>query len=170
MKRSCCGRNGKLSWRLRIEAGEAVFFDPFNPIPSLMKALRFQSLSKRFTGRIRKRNRLPRLGAKSDLLLLVFSIPPTPNGDLHCGHLSGPYIAGDVLVPRRELWRRGMACVGAHDHQTYVEKKALQERKSPQEVADDFAAALQKTWQAYEIELDGFIAHDRGGAYASFVQ
>ena len=28
----------------------------------------------------------------------VFSTPPTPNGDLHLGHLSGPYLGADVFV------------------------------------------------------------------------
>ncbi|WP_368737243.1 class I tRNA ligase family protein, partial [Acinetobacter baumannii] len=29
---------------------------------------------------------------------LVTAGPPTPNGDLHLGHLSGPYLAGDILT------------------------------------------------------------------------
>jgi len=157
---------------LRIEAGEAVFFDPFEShtvvnesttFPVTFQAIYWQDQEVKPTTASGSGERPPPL--------LVFSTPPTPNGDLHCGHLSGPYIAGDVLV-RAQRIIGGVAwhVSGRDDHQTYVEKKALQERKSPQEVADDFAAALQKTWQAYEIELDGFIAPDRGGAYAAFVQ
>ena len=28
--------------------------------------------------------------------VLITATPPTSNGDLHLGHLSGPYLAGDV--------------------------------------------------------------------------
>src|SRR3990167_8582043 len=28
---------------------------------------------------------------------LIISTPPTPNGDLHLGHLSGPYLRADIL-------------------------------------------------------------------------
>ena len=27
---------------------------------------------------------------------IITATPPTPNGDLHVGHLSGPYLAADV--------------------------------------------------------------------------
>jgi methionyl-tRNA synthetase len=30
--------------------------------------------------------------------IFAFSTPPTPNGDLHLGHLSGPYLGTDVFV------------------------------------------------------------------------
>src|SRR4030095_9329865 len=36
---------------------------------------------------------------------LVCATPPTPNGDLHLGHLSGPYLAGDI-------WRRFLRAKG----------------------------------------------------------
>lgn len=52
---------------------------------------------------------------------LIFSTPPTPNGDLHLGHLSGPYLAADVL--RRALVQRDTHArhvTGRDDHQTYV--------------------------------------------------
>ena len=29
---------------------------------------------------------------------LVTITPPTPNGDLHLGHLAGPFLAGDVCA------------------------------------------------------------------------
>jgi methionyl-tRNA synthetase len=57
---------------------------------------------------------------------LIFSTPPTPNGDLHLGHLSGPYLAADVY--RRHLEQQGAHALhvsGRDDHQTYVMRKAL---------------------------------------------
>ena len=38
--------------------------------------------------------------------VLITATPPTPNGDLHVGHLSGPYLGADVH--RRYLEMRGV--------------------------------------------------------------
>lgn len=103
--------------------------------------------------------------------LLVFSTPPTPNGDLHCGHLSGPYIAGDVLArAQRLMGGTAWHVTGRDDHQTYVDKKARQEGLSAQAVADNYALALQNTWKAYAVNFDGLITPDRNGAYAAFIR
>ena len=37
--------------------------------------------------------------------VLVTAAPPNPNGDLHLGHLSGPFLGADVLT--RHLRQRG---------------------------------------------------------------
>ena len=60
---------------------------------------------------------------------LITSAPPTPNGALHVGHLSGPYVAADVL--RRYLEMRGVETSylsGSDDHQSYVAAKGLEAR------------------------------------------
>jgi methionyl-tRNA synthetase len=38
---------------------------------------------------------------------VIFTPPPTPNGDLHLGHLSGPYMSADIL--KRQLRQQGKA-------------------------------------------------------------
>ncbi len=53
--------------------------------------------------------------------LLVTSAPPTPNGPLHLGHLSGPYLAADVAS--RYMALRGVPSshqTGTDDFQNYV--------------------------------------------------
>src|SRR5205085_8788147 len=58
---------------------------------------------------------------------LVISAPPTPNGDLHLGHLSGPYVAADVHA--RYMRMRGSDVVtlcGTDDNQSYTAVKAKQ--------------------------------------------
>ena len=40
-----------------------------------------------------------------DRPVFVFSTPPTPNGDLHLGHLSGPYLGADVYVRFQRMQR-----------------------------------------------------------------
>ena len=52
--------------------------------------------------------------------------PPTPNGDLHVGHLSGPYTAGDVHT--RYLRLRGVDAhfiFGTDDNQSYAKTNAV---------------------------------------------
>lgn len=52
---------------------------------------------------------------------IIIAPPPTPNGDLHVGHLSGPYLGADVL--RRALALRGEESVAALSvdlNQSYV--------------------------------------------------
>ena len=43
----------------------------------------------------------------------ITATPPTPNGDLHVGHIAGPYVAGDVL-------RRFLAADGIDVNQTLI--------------------------------------------------
>ncbi|WP_371924820.1 class I tRNA ligase family protein [Pseudomonas sp. R5(2019)] len=51
--------------------------------------------------------------------------PPTPNGDLHLGHLSGPFLAADVM--QRVLRQRGhdvLFVSYSDDYQSYLPRKA----------------------------------------------
>jgi methionyl-tRNA synthetase len=101
---------------------------------------------------------------------LIFSTPPTPNGDLHLGHLSGPYLAADIA--RRDLARRGgvaLHVTGRDDHQAYVAIKSAATDLSCHAVADIYAAAIRETLDMASIPLDGFIEPARNGAYAEFV-
>ncbi|MEQ1968434.1 class I tRNA ligase family protein [Xenorhabdus nematophila] len=101
---------------------------------------------------------------------LIFSTPPTPNGDLHLGHLSGPYLAGDVL--KRVLLQSGASVhhgTGRDDNQTYVVTSTAKEQLQPTESADFYASAINETWQGFGIDFDLFITPDNQGEYADFV-
>ncbi len=65
------------------------------------------------------------LAAKRPRRALVTAAPPTPNGSIHLGHLSGPYLAADVLT--RYLRLRGVDAVfgcGTDDHFSHVKTRA----------------------------------------------
>src|SRR5689334_25432389 len=86
---------------------------------------------------------------------LVIAPPPTPNGDLHVGHLSGPYLRADIYT--RYLRMRGIEAyylTGVDEHQSYVAFKAEQLGCSPAATADRFAEAILESLQAAQIEVD----------------
>lgn len=93
--------------------------------------------------------------------LLVFSTPPTPNGDLHLGHLSGPYLAGDML--RRATPGVSYHVTGRDDHQSYVALKAEQAGVAPDALAEENAEAILSTLEAAQIPLAHFISPDQKG-------
>src|SRR6185369_8671478 len=81
----------------------------------------------------------------------------TPNGDLHLGHLSGPYLAGDILT--RYLRLRGVDAryaFGTDDNQSYVQFKGQQ-----------LGLAASK---AAEIELDLFSRPNTSPTHVPLVQ
>jgi len=102
---------------------------------------------------------------------IIFSPLPTPNGDLHIGHLSGPYLAADIY--RRYLKSRGVEVVhitGSDDHQTYVSVKAASSDVFPKALADFYTNKIKKTMHQCGIEYDYFIKPSTDGSYAESVQ
>ncbi|HEU0090077.1 MAG TPA: class I tRNA ligase family protein [Pseudonocardiaceae bacterium] len=90
--------------------------------------------------------------------VFVTASPPTPNGDLHLGHLSGPYLGADVLARYQRL--RGAQAryvVGTDDHQSYVPLKAVQDGSTPAAVAADYGDTIEHTLDAAMIELDHYV-------------
>jgi len=89
---------------------------------------------------------------------MVTSAPPTPNGDLHVGHISGPYLAGDIHT--RYLRLRGVDAhyiSGTDDNQSYVKTNAARLGLAPQEAADRLAGDIAATLKATGIELEQFV-------------
>ncbi|MGE2724496.1 class I tRNA ligase family protein [Mycolicibacterium pulveris] len=89
---------------------------------------------------------------------VIFTPPPTPNGGLHVGHLSGPYL-------RADLNRRLLAAVGspvAHashvdSYQTYVAKKARELGGDTADVRAEMSALIRSDFQAFGIHFDQVI-------------
>ncbi len=97
--------------------------------------------------------------------------PPTPNGDLHLGHLSGPYLGADVLTRYQKL--RGAQAryvVGTDDHQSYVPLKAVQEGVTPTTVAADYGDTIEQTLGAAMVELDHYVRPLRSPHHARCAQ
>jgi methionyl-tRNA synthetase len=87
--------------------------------------------------------------------VLVLAPPPTPNGDLHVGHLSGPYLRADIYARySRMLGNETYYLCGIDEHQSYVALKGRQIGLSPQETADRFAAEIEQTLSAANIQID----------------
>lgn len=113
----------------------------------------------------------PEDGTASAGKALIFSTPPTPNGDLHLGHLSGPYLVADMLR-RAYVMAGGQArhITGRDDNQTYVVTKAINDGSTPEQVADDYSAMIRSTLARAGVTLNYFIEPDRNGPYTAFVQ
>ncbi|MER5641800.1 class I tRNA ligase family protein [Kitasatospora sp. NPDC002227] len=91
----------------------------------------------------------------------ITATPPTPNGELHVGHLAGPYVAADVL--RRFLRADGEPCrltSGLDDHDSVVELCALTQGRKTEEVADGYGEAITVDWRRAGVEFDQ-ITHPR---------
>jgi len=107
---------------------------------------------------------------KTGIKRLIFSPPPTPNGDLHLGHISGPYLSADIL--KRSYLQRGDEVLyfsGSDDNQSYVELKAKQMQISSDLVADHFSSNIQSVLKQYNADPDLFYGplHDKD--YTDFV-
>jgi methionyl-tRNA synthetase len=103
--------------------------------------------------------------------VLIMAPPPTPNGDLHIGHLSGPYLRADIFS--RYLKMRGIEAfylTGADEHQSYVAYKAEQVGLSPAETANKFSKAMLETLQSARIEPDIFSRPSRSPYHDRLVQ
>jgi methionyl-tRNA synthetase len=88
---------------------------------------------------------------------LISAPPPTPNGDLHLGHLSGPYFNADIFSrSQRLLGNITSYLCSTDDHQSFVITKAKQENRSPQVVIDDYHNKIKNTLLAANIRMDCF--------------
>jgi methionyl-tRNA synthetase len=91
-------------------------------------------------------------GAGLTVLLLP---PPTPNGPLHVGHLSGPYLAGDVAArAARARGERVLTVCGLDVNQNYVPAKAEQEGRPADEVVADYSARIRTALRLARISYD----------------
>ncbi|WBP85079.1 class I tRNA ligase family protein [Kitasatospora cathayae] len=85
----------------------------------------------------------------------ITATPPTADGELHLGHLAGPYVAADVL--RRFLRSDGRPArlTGAIDQfDTAVQLCALVQGRKAEEVADGYAESITVDWQRAGVEFD----------------
>lgn len=103
--------------------------------------------------------------------ILVSAPPPTANGDLHVGHLSGPFLRADILRRYAGMRGREVYCInGADEHQSYVAFRASQLGLTPQQAVDKFSEAILKTLQAAEIEADVYLRPSRSSEHQKLTQ
>jgi methionyl-tRNA synthetase len=101
----------------------------------------------------------------------VFSTPPTPNGDLHLGHLSGPYLGADAFVRfQRLLGETAWHLTGSDDFQSYVVTRALRDGTSPAETAALYAAEIGETLRLMDIQVDQYTTTSSDSDYQRGLQ
>jgi methionyl-tRNA synthetase len=95
--------------------------------------------------------------------LLIIGPPPTPNGDLHIGHIAGPYMSADVLR-RWVLLQGGEAefVTGTDDSQTFTVASARKLGIEPATLAAQSTAAIRRSLDQALIRIDGFAPFDAG--------
>lgn len=102
---------------------------------------------------------------------LVTAGPPTSNGDLHLGHLSGPYTAGDIHTRYLRMNGRDVRYIcAADDHQSYVALKAAQTSRTPADVAAEYGLVIRDSLRQGNVALDYFGHPAQAPRYAEFLQ
>jgi methionyl-tRNA synthetase len=102
---------------------------------------------------------------------IVTAAPPTPNGELHLGHLSGPYSGADIHArAARLLGRTGLYLTGSDVHQSYVPLKARELREDPLVMADRFADEIAGAFSAMSIETTACVRPQHTRLHSEIVQ
>ncbi len=86
---------------------------------------------------------------------IIIAATPTPNGDLHVGHLAGPYLAGDVYA--RYLRASGRAVsytTCTDDSQSYVLTSAFRRGTDPRELCAESTAAIGSSLTEMGISIE----------------
>lgn len=101
--------------------------------------------------------------AEGDGRVVIIGPPPTPNGDLHVGHIAGPYLAADIHARYLRLTgRRVIYTSGTDDSQTYVVATAARKGTTPPALAAESWHRIRATFERAGIALDGFAPFDGG--------
>jgi methionyl-tRNA synthetase len=88
---------------------------------------------------------------------VVFCPPVTPNGGLHLGHLSGPYVRADMLVRAlRSMGRQARYVTGSDDNQSYIATAARLTSSTPEKVATAQGDAIAATLRSVGVGLDRY--------------
>lgn len=146
--------------RYRVGPGTVAQFEPFEThvientgqSDLLFVTLYWRDLPR--AAHVAGRRRPGRLAGRP---IFVFSTPPTPNGDLHLGHLSGPYLGADVFVRfQRMNGATAWHLTGSDDFQSYVVECARREGRAPAETAAHYAAEIAETLRLMDIRVDQY--------------
>lgn len=100
---------------------------------------------------------------------LIVATPPTPNGDLHIGHLSGPFLNSDILRRIFELKNVPTKNIcGIDDNQNYVLLKANQLNTTPEAISTNYGERIKETWQLANIHYD-YLINPKEVEYKEFI-
>ena len=157
-----------------LSAGEAVLLPPLgrhalrntdDEQPLVFLTIWWEDMDA-FDAEHERRSAAP-VAATGRRVLLLPSFP-TPNGDLHLGHLAGPYLAADVC--RRALLLAGEApalLLGTLGHQSQVAVRAERLGVSFYEAAEACTDEILATLRAAGVEADVFVRPTAPTAYSA---
>ncbi|HEV8556161.1 MAG TPA: class I tRNA ligase family protein [Actinophytocola sp.] len=92
---------------------------------------------------------------------VIISPAPTANGDLHLGHIAGPFLAADVHTRyARAQGREVLLGTGFQDTSTFVVTTAHRRGVAPAELVANSAAQIEATLHAMGIGVDGYTGDD----------
>lgn len=160
--------------RYPVSAGTVVQFEPFethlieNPGPADLVFTNFYWRDPQRALREASRPARRRFGERP---IFVYSTPPTPNGDLHLGHLCGPYLAADAFVRfQRMNGATAWHITGSDDFQSYVTECARRDGREPAETAALFSAEIAATLKLMDIVPDQYTPTSATPGYQSGVR
>lgn len=89
---------------------------------------------------------------------LILSALPTPNGELHLGHIGGPFLAADALARHLRAEGHRVTTVSATDSwESYVLDAARAENRSPRATAADYHTRIRRALAETGTEPDVFL-------------
>lgn len=101
--------------------------------------------------------------------VFVVTPPPTPNGRLHVGHVSGPYLRADLFVRlRRSLGLPTTHLSHIDVYQSYIPKKARQLGRDPEAFLEEMIEGIERDFATFHIERDR-VVDNRSNAYVRFL-
>lgn len=103
--------------------------------------------------------------------LLIVPSPPTPNGPLHLGHLSGPYLLADVLKRYyRQSGHTANWMLVSDDHQSYTALRAHYEEQPPLETAHKFTQIIMEIMKSLDATPEALFCPSQNAEYAQAIQ
>ncbi len=92
---------------------------------------------------------------------LVTATPPTTNGDLHVGHLAGPYLNADVFCrSQRQRGNTTLYISSGDDNQSYVVTTAQRLKTTAVQLAAECNEQIRETLALADIDMDEFTTPD----------
>jgi methionyl-tRNA synthetase len=86
--------------------------------------------------------------------VVIVAATPTPNGDLHVGHLAGPYLAADVYARYlTATGRRSVYVTCTDDSQSYVLTTACRQGTRPGDLAATATGQIERSLRAMGISI-----------------
>jgi methionyl-tRNA synthetase len=87
--------------------------------------------------------------------------PPTANGGLHVGHMSGPFLAADVFYKYHRLAGHRCVVTSYSDvNQSYVRVTAERQKRDPRELARHWTQDIRETLEIFGSNVDEFYYPD----------